>query len=285
VDNASRTAASGSKRRLLEAGSVPVLAHLPDIAPELPAARPAKKATPQDVGYRFDPPQMAERGWATQAHDGASQVRTLKSELVYSPGSARSLRPHVFDKTRTSQRRRPMPRRESPILPRANSFAIPRRGILDSIVPVFRFAVLVAIFTAAGTWIQISFYKNQPAGGRADSDQVNVQHSAVGAPKTVNGPTQSPTAVGPVGTTPESGTRVGRVRENDDFATLRGDILPVAPESLGSASPELIGPGLPHVQVTEAPKVTPAGDAGSEPETAPAEIARVPGFSPRIPSR
>jgi hypothetical protein len=75
-----------------------------------------------------------------------------------------------------------------------------------------------------------------------------------------------------VGTTPESATRVGRVREKDDFATLRGDIMPVEPAigNIGCSSPKLIGPGLPHLQTTE---------------PAEAEVARVPGFSINIPSR
>jgi len=286
VDKASRTAESGSKRRLLEAGSVPVLAKLPDVASELPTARTGNKPATHDVGYRFDPPELADRGWANDAHDRAAQFRTLKSELVYSPGTVRSLRPHVFDKTRASQRRRPMPRRDSPILPHANSFAIPRRGLLDSIGPVFRFAVLVAIFTAAGTWIRLSLFKSQGAGEGIEAAQISSQKAASGTSKTVNRPTQAPTASGPVGTTPESGTRVGRVRENDDFATLRGDILPVAPETVGSALPELIGPGLPRVQITEAPKVV-IGDNSRDQDSpaAPAEVASVPGFSPKLPSR
>jgi hypothetical protein len=288
VDNASRFPAAGSKRRLLEAGTVPVLAQLPDVSSELPAARTLKKTTAQEVGYRFDPPQMAERGSSNSANDRASQFRTLKSELVYAPGNTRSLRPHVFDKARVSQRRRPAPRRESPILPRSNSFAIPRRGLLDSIAPVFRFAMLVALFTAAGTWVQVAFVKNQATPEQLETAKASVQRPAAGAGKTVNRPTQAPTALGPVGTTPESGTRVGRVREKDDFATLRGDIMPVEPATgnIGSSSPELIGPGLPHLQTTEPPQVVLGDHAGQQDDPdRPAEVARVPGFSIKIPSR
>lgn len=227
---------------------------------------------------------MAERDWANDSNDRASQFRTLKSELVYAPGATRSLRPHVFDKSRVSPRRKPARRRESPILPRSDSFAIPRRGILDSLGPVFRFATLVALFTAAGTWVQVALHKNQPTDDRVDTAKISDQRSAGGALKNANHPTQSPTAVGPSGTTPESGTRVGRVREKDDFATLRGDILPIAPESVGSL--ELSGPGLPHLQITEAPKVAAEGEAALPADAnGAAEVARVPGFSLNLPSR
>jgi hypothetical protein len=259
---------------------------LPDVSFELPVAPTEKKLSTPDVGYRFDPPQMAERGWANDSNDRASQFRTLKSELVYAPGAARSLRPHVFDKSRVSPRRKPARRRESPILPRANSFAIPRRGLLDSLGPVFRFATLVALFTAAGTWAQLALHKIQPIDERVDTAKISDQRSANAALKNSNHPTQTPTAVGPAGTAPESGTRVGRVREKDDFATLRGDILPIAPETVESSSLELSGPSLPRLQITEAPKVATQDEAANHGDAhGAAEVARIPGFSMNLPSR
>jgi hypothetical protein len=265
----------------VETGAAPVIAQLTDVSPDLPSARAAKKATAQEVGYRFDPPQMADRRAYEAGQDRAAQFRTLKSELQYVPVSTRSLRPHVFDKTRAARRRKPMPRRDSPILPRANTFAIPRRGLLDSIAPALQFALLVALFTVAGTWVQMALHKNQGAAEPIETAKATDQRPMSGAAgKTVNGPPQAPTAIGPVRTTPESGTRVGRVRSQDDFATLRGDIMPVEPEMLGSTSPGLVGPGLPHVQFTEPPKAVVSNEVARAADLErPTEVARVPGFS------
>ncbi len=172
---------------------------------------------------------MANRETQEDSHGRPAQFHTLKSELIYSPRTSRPLQPHVFERARATQRHTRVPHRESPILPRTNPFANPRRGLIDAIVPVLRFATLVALFTAAGTWLQMTFH-NQPVATPTKSPKATVQHPAASAAKTVDRPVQPPTAVGPVGTTPESGTKVGRVRENDDFARLRGDILPVKPE-------------------------------------------------------
>ena len=130
-------------------------------------------------------------------------------------------------------------------------------------------------------------HKDQGAVERIETAKANAHRpGASAAGKTVNGPTQAPTAIGPIRATPESGTRVGRIRVQDDFATLRGDIMPVEPEMVGTSSPVLVGPGLPHIQITEPPKVVLGEDAAHAAELErPAEVARVPGFNLQLPSR
>jgi hypothetical protein len=76
--------------------------------------------------------------------------------------------------------------------------------------------------------------------------------------KTVDRPIHAPTAIGPVSTTPEAGLRAGRERSSTNYATLRGDILPIGPSDTAAAetaaSPNL-GPAgdvtLPHAQTSE----------------------------------
>jgi hypothetical protein len=194
----------------------------------------------------------------------------------------------MFDRGRTSARQKQSVRRDSPILPRNNTFAIPRRGLFDMLAPALQFAMLVALFAVAGTWLQLTFFRDRDALERLESSKATIQRSAMPTNKTVSRPIASPTAVGPVGTTPESGPRVGRVREKDDFATLRGDILPATSAAVEAASdsPALVGPGLPQVQTTELPTVaTSYGPTGNDEAERPAEVARVPGFSHKLPTR
>jgi len=260
VDNPSRFTTAETKRRQIETGAAPVLARLPDVSADLPAARAAIKPAAPNLGYRFDPPEASDRGSQTAELGRPAESRTLKSELVYAPQASRALRPHVFDRARTTERPARVPRRESPILPRSNPFAIPRRGILDSILPALRFATLVALFAAAGTWIQHGRFSSQPANESVDSPTTAAEPAAPNT-KTADQPVQAPTAVGPVGTTPKAATRVGRVRDNNDFATLRGDVL---------------GAGVGD---------DPARSGDAARPSQPPEVAGVPGFRIHPPSR
>ena len=311
MENTPRTPKADTKRRLIETGAKPVLARLPDVSSELLRLRPGKGSGGNQVGYRFDPAQTSDRG--ARAADGSQppQSTTLKSELVYAPQSPR---PHVFERSRTAERSARLPRRESPVLPRSNPFSIPRRGLLDSLTPALRFMTLVVLFAAAGTWFQLSGTRNQPALEN-ETPKTTADQPASPAPKSTERPAHLPTALGPVGTTPEAKTRVGRSRSSNDFATLRGDIMPIVPstphESLNDVAtptfPSLVGAGggeLPRVQTVELPKaggVAGSGEGGnsgggnvgggdaparSDGVTRPQEVAtRVPGFIIAVPSR
>ena len=91
--------------------------------------------------------------------------------------------------------------------------------------------------------------------------------------------------------------RVGRARVSNDFATLRGDILPVLPPAaeLGGPAPSLAsanGNALPRVQTTEAPGTEVArgpamlgSDLPAHAEGETPEVASLPGFIIEKPSR
>ena len=283
MDNASRFPTAESKRRLTELAAKPVLASLPDVSADLLRERPAAGR----VGYRFDPPENSTRG-SRLGEVGASQV-PLRQELGYLPQTTRTRQPHVFERGRTADRQARFPRRESPILPRSNPFALPQRRMFDSIAPVLRFLTLFALFTAAATWFQVVRERNKAMNMPAEPDATTAHDAGTPAGKTVDRPTKMPTAVGPVGATPEAATRAGRVREKDDFASLRGDILPVTPtvDEATETMPSLAdakGGALPRVQTTEAPKAEVASEPASA-ETSTPEVASLPGFFIEIPSR
>ena len=132
-------------------------------------------------------------------------------------------------------------RRESPVLPHTNPFANPRPGLLDTIAPFLRFATLVALFTAAGLWYQVAGLRNKTAKA-VDAPGTTAQEPTNPATKTAERPSGSSTSAGPAGTTPEPNTRIGRTRDNDDYAKLRGDILPVPATPTDEVHPAI--PGL-----------------------------------------
>jgi len=198
------------------------------------------------------------------------------------------MQPHVFERGRTNERRARSTHRRSPVLPRSNPFDLPRRRMFDSIAPVLRFLTLFALITAVATWVQVARQNSKAARQPADSPSATAQEQSAPVGKTAERPSKMPTAIGPVTTTPEAGTRVGRVRDNNDFAILRGDILPYAPAG-DKASPSLPalaganGVALPRVQTTEPPRAEVA-ESESADESRP-EVARLPGFTVELPSR
>jgi hypothetical protein len=151
---------------------------------------------------------------------------TLKSELIYAPRSSRMHQPHVFDRGRKQSRQAATSRRESPVLPRSNPFAIPQRSILDSLAPFLRFATLVALFTAVGIWLQAVAFRSTPTPKTNDTPSTTAQEPHNPATKTAERPGES-TSAGPVKLTPETNLVMGKPRDAE-FATLRGDILPVS---------------------------------------------------------
>jgi hypothetical protein len=164
---------------------------------------------------------------------------------------------------------------------------------------MLQFATLVALFAGIGTWYQVVQSRNHAVGVQIDNSNSTAQQSASPANKTGDRPIRTPTAVGPVGTKPESGTRVGRVQSNDDFARLRGDIMPYSSDTANAdlAAPALVGPGLPRLQTTELAKDAAeasndvsrttesirTGDATQSSQ--PSRVASVPGFHLETPSR
>lgn len=306
VDNASRSRAIEEKRRRITSGQAPLLARLPDVSAELPAPNPSPKSElPHKLGYRFDPPQASSRAGRTAEDDRTAPFRTLKSELVYAPHSTRPLHPHVFEKSWMKPIQSRLKPRESSILPRSSPFSTPRRSMAEVLTPYIQFLTLVALFAAAGVWVQAN-NKSHANKDRSQSPETATQQSDNAPTKTVDRPVHNPTAIGPVTTTPENSVRLGRVRSSNDFARLSGDILPIGPSEAATMeavsapnSTPAAGTALPQVQMAEAISAsqanvgastaypTQAAAATSPPMQQVPEVATrtAPGFSIQIPSR
>jgi len=190
-------------------------------------------------------------------------------------------------------------RRESPILPSSNLFENPQRRLLDSIAPAVRFVTLVLLFAAAGTWFQVFGRHGAPPVKPVDPPTTTVDEHVAPATKTAERPAAGPTASGPNGITPEMNRRVGSVREDHDYARLRGDILTVPPTAYGleviTADTGERGRSLPRLQTAEvAQNEISAADGPARSinarlnvhdEAAIREAARFNGYIDKIPSR
>jgi hypothetical protein len=289
VDKTPRSSATDSQQRPAELAAKPVLARLPDVSGEVEVQRSAKKVAAGGVGYRFDPPQATARQAPTMTARPLPQRPTLKSELQYTPHTSRANQPHMFERNRPAARTTRTTRSASPILPQSNTFAIPRRRLIDSISPFIQFATLVALVAAAGTWVQVVGLRNVPASRTGEAPTTTAQEPANPTTKTAERGAGAPTSTGPKRTTPEANTRVGR-KQDDDFARLRGDILPVSPsvDELTPAMPDLIGANgtaLPRVQTTELPEAAVVNAPAHSDTMQTPEIARLPTLNTEFPSR
>lgn len=287
MSNVPRGWTTDEGRRHAEAPRWPVLVRLPNVPADSPVERPSKLEPRGGIEYRFDPPQAGN----------------LSGNTTDSIQAAVSQQPHMLERGRLKGERG-FPRRESPILPRSNPFANPRPRLVDSIAPAVRFLTMVALFTAAGIWIQMSG-RHAPAPARSiETPKTAAQPSA--APKNVDDHTiPSPSATGPLETLPDSGVRVGRTNE-DDFATRDNSAAGPVPTAHPMATPPhfLVSAGshVPRVRVADANPHT-AAEASVQGATTDAsdvsesesvdnpgsdespEVARYPGFLFDTPTR
>jgi hypothetical protein len=265
----------------------PVLARLPDASTDSLGGRFAKPGVSGGVEYRFDPPQSSD-----------SSARTSASAQP-----AISQQPHIFERRPRGQRR--IPRRDSSVLPRSNPFSNPRPRLVDSIAPAVRFLTMVALFTAAGLWIQMMGGHTSPTT-RSIETPTTAAHPTVAPAKNANDHTvPAPTATGPLNSQPESGARVGRA-DGDDFASrdnsatgpiLGGQPTVTPPHFLISA-----GSQVPRVRVDDATQTAAADGSGQGTAASPSNasngestdgtesdgtpaVARYPGFLMDIPTR
>lgn len=288
MSNVPRGRTTNEGRRLADTSRWPVLARLPDASADSIGGRFAKPNVLGGNEYRFDPPQSSD-----------SSART--------PGSvqaAYSQQPHMFERGRSSDRRG-IPRRESAILPRSNPFANPRPRLVDSIAPVVRFLTMVALFTAAGIWIQM-MGRHAPAPTQAIEPPKTAAQPMVAPAKNAGDHTvPAPTATGPIGTQPVPGARIGRA-EGNDFTFRDNSATGPVPTAHPMVTPPhfLISAGsrVPRVRVADSTSTAAAdgsvqaatasaNDAshdestgGTESDESPA-VARYPGFSMDIPTR
>jgi len=288
MSNVPRGRTTNEGRRLADTTRWPVLARLPDASVDSIGGRFAKPNVPGGNEYRFDPPQPSD-----------SSART--------PGSvqtASSQQPHMFERGRPLGRRG-IPRRESSVLPRSNPFANPRPRLVDSIAPAVRFLTMVALFTAAGIWIQM-MGRHSPAPTQAIEPPKTAAQPAVAPAKNAGDHTvPAPTATGPIGTQTAPGARVGRTERND-FTSRDNSAAGPVPTAHPMVTPPhfLISAGshVPRVRVADSTSTAAADDSvqgatasandasrgkstsDTESDESPA-VARYPGFSMDIPTR
>ncbi len=179
-----------------------VLARIPDVADHV--QRPAISSLTQKVGsgpleYRFDPPQVTRRvhttpaarpteaaaGFSTSATSSATRTKRAATTPTYE----RIDQP--VSRTRSGGR--------SSILPSSDPFEIPARGLTSTLAPAIRFAMLVALFTAAGTSVLLmrNSHSRAPEANKAKPDVI-VKRATI-TPSTTEPGVTLPTAVGPLG--------------------------------------------------------------------------------------
>lgn len=276
----------------------PVLARLIDVSPDLSAPYSTKKTTSiGGTNYRFDPPQTADAKVQPAIQNPSSEIRTGAKTI-------RRHQPHVFERGRAADRKSWLQRRESPILPHSNPFSIPGAKLSDSIAPVVRFLTMVALFTAAGTWIQMTGRRASPAIESMEPPRTAAQPTIVPSKDTVDRPVSAPTAAGPLETTPQSGARVGRANGDDYSSHNKSTTATHLADRPAALPPHFLvagSDGLPQVQTSdEQPTaVGPAGNGvsgGIEPSRAgnsagttksdeTPTVALHPGFLIEIPTR
>jgi hypothetical protein len=253
----------------------PVLVRLPNVAVEPNVARPSKSGVPGGSEYRFDPPQPSNHSsQAASSHSGPSNSHV-----------APAAEPHLYGRRR-SVGQRGFPRRESPILPQTNPFSNPRPRLIDSLAPAVRFLTMVALFTAAGIWIQMVGRHAASSVRSSETPKTAAQPEFTPAKNVGDHTTPAPTATGPIQSAPKPSARVSQA-DRDDFAaqenTAAGPVptgrpVVIPPHFLISA-----GSNVPRVRVADS-AADDAGQGSPQSEEA-TTMARFPGFSPASPTR
>lgn len=281
MSNELRDSTTDENRPRSAATRWPVLARMPDVSAEVPQLLPATQTKIGTTNYRFDPPQTRNTNPQSGARPGSPQA-------IRNPQSTSSRQPHMFDRGRLSDRRTNVAQRQSAILPRSNPFAIPSKRLTDSLAPAIRFLTMVALFAAAGTWIQTMKRHPAPPERPLEPPRTAAQSAVAPAKNAADRPLPAPTAAGPLEQAPQTGARVGRV-SGDGFSSLGPAAAPVQSTNQPTATPpHFLVPGgaMPQVQTSEprpaAAGAEPARDGGSDETPA---VASLPGFLIEIPVR
>jgi hypothetical protein len=237
------------------AGKWRVLARLPDVSADAPArSQPTRTFADNSAhDYRFDPPQTRS---IHHTHDGDHERRTF--------------------------------RRESPILPRTDPFAIGSASTMETWGPVLRFVLLFALFTAAGVILLAGGNDAQPsAKERLSADSSVTQQKLEPAATLVDAPAPAATAAGP--------TSAPGSDDEQDAANSPGAMELAAPTN--KPAPDDVQARRGSADENESPypdtgwpqTVLPdAGDAAVprvQTTDVPQAVAQLPGFISEIPQR
>jgi hypothetical protein len=272
-----RGSTSDQNRPLAETSRWPVLARLPHVTTDPLANRPGVETTSGATSYRFDPPQ---------ADDSAARHSTPATAVNRNATAGVRRQPHAFDRNRVASTR-VNPRRESPILPRSNPFAIPRPRLIDSLAPAVRFLTMFVLFTAAGLWLQM-LGRHEAAPTQSMELPKTAAQPPVAPTKNADAHTlPAPTATGPLEVAPQppqTGARLGQA-DGNDFAKLEQKVVPVPMMNRPAVNPPHVlvrsGEPLPRVHTTEPQS---ANSSGSESGEMPS-VAQLPGTFFEIPTR
>jgi hypothetical protein len=237
------------------AGKWPVVAQLPNVADDTPSRSQSPKslANIDAHDYRFDPPQARS---LYHPHDGDHPSRAS--------------------------------RRQSPILPSSDPFAIGGASTLEKLGPIVRFVLLVALFTAAGIIMLAGGNNHEPAvREKASTESTVTRQSLEPVGTVVEASASAPTAAGPTSMPDKSGDEIAA--HDPDAAELKNEIDEPAPEAVharddaaeaarhpypetawpAAVMPEAGQSALPHVQTNDPPQA----------------VAHLPGIITEIPQR
>lgn len=151
--------------------------------------------------YRFDPPQTTQRIHTTPATQPTEVVAGARASGTSGATATRSSRDTIhrsFDRLDQPVNRSRVAGR-SPILPNSDPFAIPANSLSSTLAPAIHFAMLVVLFTTAGTSILVMRNSHaRPAEANKAKPNVVVKHATITPAVIVPGATK-PTATGPLG--------------------------------------------------------------------------------------
>jgi hypothetical protein len=232
-----------------------VLAQLPNVADDVPtpSSSPRSLANIDAHDYRFDPPQ------------------------------ARSLHhPHDGDHTARASRR------QSPILPSSDPFAIGGASTLETLGPVVRVVLLVALFTAAGIIMLAGGNDHEPAVREKVSTESTVTRQSLEPVDTiVDVSASAPTAAGPTSMPDKSGDEIAA--HDSDAAELKNEIDESAPEAVHARDGATEAARHPYPETAWPAAVMPEGGQSALPQVQmtdpPQAVAQLPGIITEIPQR
>ena len=156
----------------------PVFARLPDVSDQLPpvSRRTVRSSAAGTPNYRFDPPEQPAGG-SRLPRVSSIAAATLASTQENVDATRQPPQPHVFNRASRVDDAARATRRKSRILPRSDLFSVPDGKLPDALGPLVHFAVLVVLFTAAGTFVLTIGKRNQPMPKDTSRNTISVQQT------------------------------------------------------------------------------------------------------------
>ena len=279
-------------------GNWPVLARLPDVTDYLPAAGPQADRRTQKgpLDYRFDPPEQAGGGLRPDRHVDLD-ASELPSPSAAGSSSHRPPQPHLFQRAGRGDYAARAPRGESPILPRSDPFALPASSLPDTLAPVVRFLVLVALFTAAGTMVLSMGKRNQTPPDEVRRTSTAVRQSlepvlpSVSAAPSSDEAFAAPSSIGPVGAEGAPEVELPPDVTVTASANASSKLIPQADVTAAHSARQTPETALDSAAPAFDPPLPPmaGAQAGALPQVRisepPAAVARLPGTIHEIPTR